>query len=74
MRYEPKHAKSAAPKHMGNKNRYAGAATRVPAMRRALEETSGIRPEKATGADPQTGRVRNLLGLIPTQHIPSPLS
>ncbi|HEY1702605.1 MAG TPA: hypothetical protein VGG75_23110 [Trebonia sp.] len=74
MRYEPKHAKSAAPKHMGSKNRYAGAATRVPEMRRSLEGTSGIRHEEATGASPETGRVRNLLGLIPMQHIPSPLS
>jgi hypothetical protein len=59
---------------MGNKNRYAGAATRVPAMRRSLEGASGIRHEDATDASRETGRARNLLGFIPVQHIPSPLS
>lgn len=71
MRYEPRHAKSAAPKHLANKNRYPDAATRVPGMRRSLEGASGIRHQGATGASPQTGRVRNLLGLIPVQHIPN---
>ena len=74
MRYEPRHAKSATPKSMGNKNRYAGAGTALPEMRRSLAEASGIRPEEATDASRGTGRVQNLLGFIPLQRISSLLS
>lgn len=74
MRYEPKHAKSATPKSMGNKNRYPGGGTAVPEMRRSLEGSSGIWHEEADDAAPETGRVQSLMGLIPIQRIPSLLS
>jgi hypothetical protein len=70
MRYVPKHAKSATPKSMGNKNRYAGGGAAVPEMRRSPEGASGIQREEATDASPETGRVRNPMGLIPVRRLP----